>query len=65
MNNRGVWVAQSGEYPTLDFSSGHALRVTGSSPMLGSALSVESAGDSLSPSHSAPRPTHALSKINK
>ena len=39
----GAWVAQLFECPTLDFSSGHDPRVVGSSPVLGSALSVESA----------------------
>ena len=28
-----TWVAQSVECPTLDFGSGHDLRVVGSSPM--------------------------------
>ena len=44
---RGTWMAQSLEHPTLDFDSGHFPRVMGSSPGLGSALSVESAYDSL------------------
>ena len=40
--------------------STHDLRVLGSSPVLGSALSGESAGDSLSPSPSLPLPaSHA------
>ena len=39
----GAWVAQSVEHPTLDFGSGHDLRLVKSSPMLGSALSVEPA----------------------
>ena len=56
-------------YPTLDFGSGHDLRVS-----MGSVLRVEPAGDSLSPSPSAPPPcssTHtctlsfALSKKKK
>ena len=34
--------------PTLDFSSDHDLRVVGSSPLLGSVLGVEPAGDSFS-----------------
>ena len=47
---------------TLDLSSGLDLEVVGSSPMLGSMLSVEPAWDSLSPSISAlPTPL----KINK
>jgi len=29
---RGTWVAQSVKHPTLDFSSGHDLRVMRSSP---------------------------------
>lgn len=47
---------------TLGVSSGPDLRVRRGSPMLGSMLSTESAGDSLSlsPSPSSP-PTHALS----
>ena len=39
----GTWVAQVVEHPTLDFSSGHDLRVVGLSPMSGSMLSVKSA----------------------
>ena len=38
-----TWVAQLVEQPTLDFSSGHDLRVARSSPTLGSTLSMESA----------------------
>ena len=41
-------MAQLAEHPTLDFGSGHDLRVVRSSPMSDSALSGESAGDSLS-----------------
>ena len=44
---QGVWVAQSVKCPTLDFSSGHDLRVVGLSPASGSKLSGESAWDSL------------------
>ena len=40
-------MAQSGEHPTLGFNSGHGLVVLGSSTALGSALSMESASDSL------------------
>jgi len=49
-NLKGTWVAQSMKCPTLDFCSGHDLRVLGSSPVhgVGSALSVESAWDSFS-----------------
>jgi len=46
---RGTWVAQSVKRPTLDFGSGHDLRILGSSPVLGgvvSTLSGESAWDS-------------------
>ena len=39
----GTWVAQSVECPTLDSGSGHDPRVVGSSPRLGSPLSVEPA----------------------
>ena len=45
----GAWVAYSVKYPTLDFGSGHDLRVVRSSPMLGAMISRESVGDSLSP----------------
>ena len=45
---RGTYVAQSVDCPTLDFGSGHDPRVVGSSPKLGSGLSVEPAWDSLS-----------------
>jgi len=41
--SRVAWVAQSFECPTLGFGSGCGLRVVGSSPVLGSALSGESA----------------------
>ena len=43
-------MAQAVEHPALGFSSGHGLRVVGSSPTWGSMLSKESAWDSLSPS---------------
>lgn len=33
-----VLVAQSVKHPTLDFGSGHVLRIVGSSPTLGSML---------------------------
>ena len=36
-------MAQSVKCPTLDFGSGHDLRVLGSSPTLGSMLGMESA----------------------
>ena len=38
----GAWVAHLVERPTLDFSSGHDLRVVGSSPALVSPLTVQS-----------------------
>ena len=51
----GTWVAQSVEYPTLDFGSGHGFMVHGSEPHTGLHTgSAEPAGDSLSPSLSAP-----------
>ena len=45
----GDWVAQLVKQLTLDFGSGHDLRVVRSSPTLGFALSMEPAWDSLSP----------------
>ena len=53
----GAWVVQSGKYLTLDFGSGHDLKVVRSS----SALSMESGWDSLTPSSSAPTLALALS----
>ena len=50
-------MAQLVKHPTLDFSSDLDLRVLGSSPTLGSTLSVESACSS----PSSPPPAHALS----
>ena len=44
----GAWVAQWVEHLTLDFASGHDPRVMGSSPVSGSAWSMERACDSLS-----------------
>ena len=44
----GVWVAQSLEHLTLDFGSGHDLRVVRWSPMSGSVLCEEPASESLS-----------------
>ena len=38
-----AWVAQLVKCPTLDFSSGHDLRLVRSSPLLGSSLGMESA----------------------
>jgi len=40
---QGAWVAQSVKCPTLDFGSGHDLRVGRLSPILGSVLGVEPA----------------------
>ena len=45
---RDTWVAQSVEHQILDFCSDCDLRVMGSGPALGSALSAESAGNALS-----------------
>ena len=39
----GAWVAQSVEHLTLDFGSGCDPRVVGSSPALGTVLSMEPA----------------------
>ena len=64
---RGAWVAQSVEHLTLDFGSGHDLRVVRSSPLSGSMLGVESAWDSLF-SFSFATPSvcmYSLSQINK
>lgn len=43
MNYRGTWVAQRVKHLTLDFGSGHDLRVVSSSPALGFMLDVEPA----------------------
>ena len=43
MADRGTWMAQLIEHPTLGFGSGCDLRVLGSSSMLGSVLSEEPA----------------------
>ena len=45
----GTWVAQLVGHLSLDFGSGHALRVLRLSLGVGSALSGESAGDPLPP----------------
>ena len=42
-HNRGAWVAQLVKWHTLDFSSGHDFRALGSSYVMGSVLSRESA----------------------
>ena len=49
-------MAQSVEHWTLDFGSGHDLRVMGSSPVSGTVLSVASAWGSVS----LPLPLHSL-----
>ena len=49
----GVRVAQLVEHLTLDFGSGHDFMIMRSSPVLGSALGMESVWDSLLPSLSA------------
>ena len=41
--HRDTWVDQSVGHPTLDFGSGHDLRVVRSSSVSGYVLSVESA----------------------
>ena len=59
-NKEGAWVAKSVKPLTLDFSSGHDLRVM----RLGSALGMEPASDSLSPF--APTPLFlSISQNNK
>ena len=57
-------VAQSVEDLTLDFGSGHDLRVVGSSSTLGTALNTEPAWDSLSLPLPL-SPTHTLSLKEK
>ena len=57
IKNRCTWMAQLIEHPTLDFSSGHCLKVVASDS--GSELGVEPACDSLSPSPSVPPQPHA------
>ena len=54
-NSWSTWVAKSvSNQVTLDFGSGHNLRVVRSSPMSGYTLSVESAWDARSPSAPSP-----------
>lgn len=57
----GTWMAQSIKHPTLDFRWGPDLRGVTSSPMLGSALIVEPAWDSLPPHLCSPTPALYLS----
>ena len=68
-NPQGPWVAQLVESPTFDLGSGHDLRVVVLSPTSGSALGMESAWDSFSPSPSFaashPPPPRALSLSQK
>ena len=59
-----AWVARSGKHLTLDFGSGHDLRVLGSDPESSSVLSRESAWDSFSLSPSPCSCSLTLSKIN-
>ena len=61
----GAWGAHSIERPTLGSGSGRDLRVVRLSPMSGSALSRESAGDSLPLAMPLPWPVSSLSQINK
>ena len=58
---QGTSVAQSVERLTFDFSSGRDLGVLRSSPKLDSALGMEHAWISLSPSAPLPTPAHAYS----
>ena len=50
----GAWVAQSVKHPSLDFGSGHDLRVHEFEPMLGSVLTAWSLLGILSLPLSAP-----------
>ena len=66
----GSWVVRSLKRPTLDFGSGHDLRVMTCKSVSGSVLSVKSAKVSLSLSLCPSPPPHtraflALSQINK
>ena len=59
----GTWVAQSVNYLTLDFSSGHVLMVREFRPCVRSCVdSAEPAWDSLSHSLSAPAPSLNINK---
>ena len=57
-------LAQSVKCLSLDFGSGHDLRVMRLSPALGSVLRVEPALDSLFPSPSAPPPAHVFMQMH-
>ena len=65
MRSWGAWVAPLAERSTRDFGSGHHPRVVAGAPCQGSALSVESAWNSLSPSLSAPRPLARAKQTSK
>ena len=58
-------MAQHVERPTLDLGSGRDLVVVGLSPMSGSALGVDPAWDSLSPSPAAPTQQALSQKTTK
>ena len=63
---RGTWVAQWVEHPTLDFGSGHDLRVMRLSPKLGSTVRVKFACPFPSDVSLTPNPLHlSLSVSNK
>ena len=64
-NKQGTWVAPLVKHPTLDFDSGHDLRVLGWSPMPDSLFSRVSAGDSPSPLYLSSLCMFSLSQINK
>ena len=51
-------MAQLAGHPNLDFGPGHDLRVMGTSPVMGSVLSMDSAYPS--PTVPSPTPTHIL-----
>ena len=59
INPMRAWVVQLVKHPTLDFGSGHDLRVVRLIPKSDSMLSVEPAADSLSPSLGS-SPAHFL-----
>ena len=59
----GTWVTQPIERLTLDFGSGHDLRVMGSSPALDSSVSGEPAWDALPLPLPVPLPPHLCSPV--